>query len=259
MPLFTKTFGLVAGALVVPVFGASIIAANYGYPFLTHLIDVVQGNNTVTVESTNAPNWGRATSMFVPLFSSSATTSTGTAATGLASSTTYTFAIEAFDGNGTTTISAPVTVTTDASNTQAYPEAITLSWSPIAGATGYGICFATSTTITGQSQMFYATTSNQYTFATSTNSIYNPCTNTDTTAFSNIINPIGPTVFNGFNLTATTTKAASTTAVQINGAVVITANATTSACYADTAGTIFYNKANSHEWGCNGVSWSKIF
>jgi hypothetical protein len=259
MPIFTKTFAIIAGVLSVPVFTVAIIGGNYSSPFLTHLVDVIQGANTTTVVSNNAPNWAIGVPMYTPPITSSATSSYGSATSGLASSTTYTFAIAALDGTGTTTLSAPVTVTTDASTTQPYPEAVTLNWTPVNGATSYAIYFATSSKLTSPVQLFYATTSSQYTFATSTGSLYGPYTNTDTTAFSEYINPNGSDVFNDNLLVGTSTKAASTTAVHINGDAVIVAPATTTACESDTAGAIFFNTANSHEWGCNGSTWTKIF
>jgi len=261
MTLFTKTFQIIAGILSVPVLATGVLAANYGSPFLTHLVDVINGSQTNTVVVTNAPNFSFALPITPPIISSIATSSNGSAASGLASSTPYIFEVAALDGSGTTTLINSATITTDASTTQNSPEDIILKWTPENGAMGYAIYFGTSTTIDvgGLAQYFLATTSGQYTFATSTNSLAGSYTNNDTTAFSEILNPAGSDIFNDNLNSATSSRPASTTAVQINGTAVITASGTTTACEADTAGAIFYNAANSHEWGCNGSVWTKIF
>jgi hypothetical protein len=255
MPFLTKTFAIVAGLISVPVFGFAVIGANYQGVILEHLTDIVNGNQTTTVVGTNAPNWSTAAvPLAVPTVTSIATTSAP--ASSLASSTAYTFAVTANDQNGATIISNSLTATTDASSTLMPDENILVSWSAIAGAQGYRVYFATGT-VASFTQYFNATTSGSYNFSTSTGSITGSL-NSDTTAFSTKINPQGPSYVNGNNGTATTTVA-STTALEINGNVRAQSAATTSACYAATAGQVFYNTANSHEWGCNGTSWKVIF
>lgn len=261
MPLFTKTItaGL-AALLSIPIFGSAILGANYASPFLTHLVDIINGANTKVAVSTNAPNWAVGLPIAVPLISSVATSSYGSAASGLASSTPYVFQIAAIDGTGTTTLVGSATITTDASTTQNSPEVLNVKWTPVNGATGYAVFFGTSTAIgTGLTQYFLATTSGQYTFSTSTGSLPGSYTRSETTAFSELLNPGGADIFNDNINNGTSTAAASTTAVEINGTAVITAGGTTTACEADTAGAIFFNQANSHEWGCNGSSWQKVF
>jgi hypothetical protein len=257
---FTITKYIGGAAVSVVVFLTGVIGANYSGAFFTHLAEVVNGSNTQTVVALNAPNWASGISMMPPVISSIATSSNPTAASGLASSTPYIFEVAALDGTGTTTLVTPTTITTDASNTQPLPEDINIKWALVNGATGYAIFFGTSTTIgNGLTQYFLATTSGQYTFSTSSGSLAGSYTKNDTTAFSELLNPNGTDIFNDNLNGATSTRAASTTAVQVNGTAVITAPATTTACESDTAGAIFYNGANSHEWGCNGTAWQKIF
>lgn len=257
MPIFTRTFTIIASLLTVPVFAFGVIGANYNSPFLNHLADIVNGSSTQVVASLNAPNWGYGIPIQSPSITTVASSSFSSAASGLASSTLYYFAVAAVDGNGTTTIASTASFMTDASTTQARPEVINLSWNPVNGATGYAIYFSTTTPTLDQ--YFLATSSNQYAFATSTGSKAGSYTKTDTTAFSELLTPSGPDIFNDNTPLATSSIAASTTAAQFGGTIDATASATTTACEADTAGAVFFNTSNSHEWGCNGTTWTKIF
>jgi hypothetical protein len=262
MPLLTKTFQIVAGLLSIPIFGTAILAGNYASPFVMHLADVVNGTQTTVVAGTNAPNWSIGTPLTQVVAITAASSSYGSAASGLASSTTYSFAIAAVDPTGTTTLSNVLTFTTDASTTQTYPEVINLSWTPVAGATGYAIFEATGTvsSSSGFSQYFIATSSSNYAFSTSTGSLAGSYTKSDTTAFAFKLNPSGPSYIDGGNGTATGTPvAASGTALEINGGFRNTEVGTSTSCDAQTAGVIFYNTSNSHEWGCNGSTWVKIY
>jgi hypothetical protein len=251
MPVFTRIGYLIAGAISVAVFGTSIIGSGYSGVVLTHLADIVNGANTSAVVSTNAPNWEVGTPLPVVQGIAAATSTSGT----LASSTIYNFEVSAVDAQGgTTTVSSIASATTD----QTASDSILVKWGAIPGAVAYAVYFATTST-SSLSQYFYATTSSQYIFATSTGSLSGSYTKLDTTAFSTIVNPAGPSYFEGGNGTATSSPAASTTALQVNGNFVVSAPATTTACYAGTAGAIFYNTSNGHEWGCSGTTWVKIF
>jgi hypothetical protein len=256
--LRNTTIGIGGVAVTVAIYFSAIIGANYQGAILNHLADIVNGNTTTTVVATNAPNWSIGLPITSPTISSIATSSV---ASGLASSTPYIFEVAALDGTGTTTLEGSQSMTSDSASSGQGAEALVIQWTPVNGATGYAIYFATSTTVasTGLGQYFLATTSSQYTFSTSTGSLAGSYTKADTTAFSEILNPAGTDIFNDNLNTATSSKAASTTAVQVNGTAVITAQSTTTACESDTAGAIFYNASNSHEWGCNGTAWTKIF
>lgn len=250
MPIFTKTFAIIAGLLSLPVFGVAVIGASYPSPFLTHLADIVQGGNTSVVMSSNAPNWSIGEPLPTVIAKSAASSSNGTAASGLASSTTYYFAVSALDGTGTTTMSYQLSFTTDASNTQAFPENITIKWANVQGATAYAIFFSTTTPTLDQ--YFLATTTGQYTFATSSNSLAGSYSKSDTTAFSALINPQGMSYINGNNGTATTSMA-STSALELNGAIRAQEQSTStlnSLCYSANFGQIVYNQANGHLWAC---------
>src|SRR5437016_5911666 len=107
MPLFTKVAAGIAALLSIPVFGVAIIGANYSSAILNHLVDIVQGANTNTVVSLNAPNWGNGIPLAVPV-ATTISTSTGSS---LASSTPFSFEIAALDGNGTTTVSNNISQT----------------------------------------------------------------------------------------------------------------------------------------------------
>lgn len=254
MPLLTKTFQIVAGLLIIPVFGTAILAGGYQSPFTFHLADIITGSNTNVVAATNAPNWSVAVPMYQVVSIAAATTTGGT----MASSTTEVFAIAALDGTGTTTLSAPVSATTDASTTLLGSEAYEITWSPVVGATGYAIYFGPTTS--SLANYFLATTTNAFYLASTTvGDLTGSYTKSDTTAFSVKINPQGSSYINGANGTATTTAAASTTAWQINGNIVAISAATTSGCVAADAGQMFYNTSNGHEWGCSGTTWIKIF
>ena len=250
MAAFTRTFAIIAGILSVPVFGFAVIGGNYSSPFLTHLTDIIQGQKTSVVISSNAPNWSTGTPFPTVIATSVASSSNATAASGLASSTKYYFAVSALDGTGTTTMSNQLSFTTDASTTQPRPEDITIKWVNVTGATGYAVYFSTTTPTLDQ--YFLATTTGQFTFSTSTGSIAGTYTKDDSTAFSTLINPQGTSYFNGANGTATTTMASST-ALEINGALRVQEQSTSTAnltCYSGNFGQIFYNQANGHLWAC---------
>lgn len=258
----TKNISIGIGSTVVAVLiylAGGATAANYGGAILTHLVDIVRGSQTSTAVVLNAPAWSFGIPIPTPIATSAATTSYANATSGLASSTPYSFVVAALDGTGTTTISNALTITTDASTTQPKPETINIAWGAVNGATGYAIFFATSSAPTSYSQYFLATTTGTYNFATSTGSIAGTNTLTVGTAFTELLNPNGPDVFNDNASSATSSVAASTTVAQFGGIINASASATTSACESDTAGAIFYNTANSHEWGCNGTAWTKIF
>lgn len=245
----------------VAVFLSSILGTGYSGGILEHIEDVVTGTKTVPVVTLNAPNWEFGLSIIPPVITSVSTSSNPNATSGLASSTPYVFEIAALDGVGTTSLISSTTIMTDASTTQTKPENIILNWTPVNGATGYAIFFATSTTVSssGLSQYFYATTSGTYDFSTSTGSLAGSYTRQTSTAYSELINPSGTDIFNDNLNTSTSSLPASTTAVQINGTAVISASATTTACESDTAGAIFFNSTSKNEWGCNGSVWTKIF
>ena len=259
-----KTLSIGIGGAVIGVaiyFGATgaTTAPNYSSAILTHLVDIVNGKTTVTAVVLNAPNWSFAEPQFTPISSSIATSSYKDATSGLASSTTWFFGVAALDVSGTTTISDIKTITTDASTTQTKPEVINYSWTPVIGASGYAVYF--STTTPKLNQYFYATTTGQFMFSTSTGSLSGSNTQTDTTAFSTWFNPIGPDYVNGGNGTATTSPVASTTAFQVNGAIaVISQSTTTPNCQQSNNGQMFYNVSNSHLWLCQGAgpAWTLI-
>lgn len=249
MPLFIKSV-LITALLSIPILGGAVIGANYPSPILTHLVDIINGPNTSTHIVANAPNWAFATPLPTVQGLTAATSTGGT----LASSTTYTFGVAALGRQGTTTIQNTTSVTTafGAATTN-----INLTWSAVAGAQGYAVFFATGTPSV-LDQYFYASTTNAYNFSTSSGSLAGSYTNSDTTAFNDVINPVGPSYILGNNGTATTTVASSS-ALEVNGNLRTTSNGTTTNCYAGTAGAVFFNTANKHEWGCDGTNWNKIF
>jgi hypothetical protein len=259
--LKSVSIGVGGIAVSVLVYFGAITGGSYQGSILTHLVDLIQGSVTQTTVAVNSPAWSMGIPMQPPIISSVATSSNGSATSGLASSTPYVFQVAAIDSNGgTTTLGLSATITTDASTTQSSPEDLVLKWTPVNGATGYAIFFGTSTAVgSGLTQYFYATTSGQFTFSTSTGSLPGSFTINDSTAFSELINPLGTEVFNDSINNATSSRPASTTAMQINGTAVMSASATTTACESDTAGAVFFNTANKHEWGCDGTTWNKIF
>lgn len=244
---------------IITIFFGAVIGTGSTFPILDHIANIVQGPNTRTVAALNAPNWGIGQPLATPAIASVATTTGGT----LASSTPISFEVSALDGDGTTTTSLPTTITTDAAGTLG-AEAISLSWSPVTGAQGYAV-FVSTTTPANYNEYWLATSTNgvanaSYTYtSTSTSAVSGSYTKDDTTAFSNRIIPGSNSFFNGSSFGFGTSSPASSTPVDINGYVRATAQATSTACYAATAGVIFYNAANSHEWGCNGTAWTKIF
>jgi hypothetical protein len=264
MPLFTKTVAGLAALISIPVFGASVIGANYFSPVLSHLVDIINGSSTQTVASLNAPNWSSGIPLAQPVGLSAATSTSGGT---LASSTAFTIAIAATDGTGTTTLSSAVTTTTDASTSP--NEEIQITWPAVPGATGYSIYVATGTSATF-SQYFTATSTNgvantSFTLSSTTGTLPGTNAQTDTTAFATKINPSSQSYLNGGGLQVLgqtrvgTTTAASSTELEINGYVRAQRSATSTECYAATAGEMFFNSSNSHAWGCNGVNWVKIF
>jgi len=259
MPLFIKST-LLAALLSIPVFGTAVIGANYPSPILHHLVDIVNGGNTQTIASLNAPNWSVGIPLASPAGIAAATSTGGT----LASSTAFYFQVAALDGFGTTTVSETANATTQTGATNS----IRVTWGTVSGATGYAIYFSTSTA-TNFTQYFFATSTNgipntAYTFATSTGSLAGMNTLTDSTAFATKINPLGASFLDGGGAQILgqtkigTTTAASSTQLEVNGYLRTSLSATSTACYSETAGEVFYNTSNSHLWGCNGTSWIKI-
>lgn len=253
-PLFLNT------ALgIISIFFSAITGASYPGAILNHVVDIIQGQNTHTIVAQNAPNWGFGEPLTTPQFSTIATTTGGT----LASSTPIYFEVAALDGDGTTTISTPTSITTDAAGVLS-AESINLSWSPVTGAQGYAI-FVSTTTPANYNLYWLATSTNgianaTFTYtSTSTSAHSGAITGSDTTAYSNRILPGFNSFFNGGAFGFGTSTPASSTPVDINGYVRASVSATTTACYAATAGVVFFNAANSHEWGCNGTAWTKIF
>jgi hypothetical protein len=258
--LRNTTIGVGGAAVVVAIYFSGIIGANYQGAILNHLASIVQGQNTKTIVAQNAPNWGSGQPLATPQIASIATTTGGS----LASSTPISFEVAALDGDGTTTASTPPSVTTDASSTLLGAEAINLSWSPVVGAQGYAI-FVSTTTPASYNLYWLATSTSgvpntTFTFTSTSTPLTGSYTKEDTTAFSNRLMADGSKSFlNSGPIGVGTSTPASSTPIDINGYVRATRQSTSTACEADTAGVVFYNAANSHEWGCNGISWQKIF
>jgi len=265
MPLYTKIVGLVAGGVAVAVFGSTIIGANYSGAVLHHLVDTTNGTTTATAVVPNAPNWAYGQPLPTPYISSTATSSHANAASGLASSTSYTFQVAAIGLNGgTTTLSSPATVTTDASTTQPRPEDIIIKWAAVPGTAGYAVYFATSSAITAaNSQYFYSTTTGQYDFSTSTGSLAGYYAGTDSTAFRTLLSPTGTSYIAGGSDTSTSTALASSSALEVTGSIRVQQKATTTNevnCYAAINGQMFFNAANGHLWICEGAgpTWTLV-
>ena len=244
---------------IITIFFSAVIGTGSTFPILDHVANIVHEQNTRTLAALNAPNWGFGEPLATPSISTIATTTGGT----LASSTPISFEVSAIDNDGTTTVSTPTTISTDAPGTLG-AEAINLTWSPVTGAQGYAI-YVSTTTPTSYIEYWLATSTNgipnaSYTYtSTSTNALSGSYAKDDTTAFSNRIIPGSNSFFNGGNVGFGTSTPASSTPVDINGYVRASRSATSTACEADTAGVMFYNAANQHEWGCNGSVWTKIF
>jgi len=256
MPLFTRTIAIIAGVIAVPVFGYSVIGSYYNTQSVidTHLAELVNGTNTSVVVSTNAPNWSIGTPLATPILNTAATSTGGS----MASSTTVYFGVSALDGTGTTTMSNILSVTTDSAASLLPAEGFELTWQNVIGATGYAIFFGSSPT--ALNNYFYATTSGAYYMASSTlNALTGSYTKTDTTAFSVLFNPYGPDYISNSTTTATSTPVNGNNALQVSGNFAATSNGTTTVCNAASAGSVFYNLQNSHEWGCNGTAWTKVF
>jgi hypothetical protein len=254
------TLGLGGAVTTIAIFFSSIIGGNYQGLILNHVASIVQGQNTRTVVSLNAPNWGIGQPLATPQIASFATTTGGT----LASSTPLSFEVAALDGDGTTTVSLPISITTDASTTGNVSEAIKLSWSPVVGAQGYAIYVSTTTPALYNTYWLATSTggvpNTGFTFTSTSTPLAGSYTKDDTTAFANRVMSDGSkSYFNGGSFGFGTSTPASSTPVDINGYTRASLPATSTACYAGTAGVTFYNTANSHEWGCNGTAWVKIF
>jgi hypothetical protein len=256
MPLFTKVISAgIAALLSIPVFGSAIIGANYSSPILTHLADIVSGNNTSVVAALNAPNWSFGIQLSQVAGVSAATT-TGTTA----SSTSFVFAVAALDGTGTTTLSAAVVQATDANGNA--NEGFQLSWGAVPGASGYAVYFATSSSATAVlTQYFNATSTNgipntSYTFATSTGSLTGSYTKADPTAYSVKLNPLGASYLNGGNLGISTTSPVAT--IDVASGTLRAYSISTSTCAAANDGSIFYNAKDKHLYVCEATTWQLI-
>src|ERR1700682_5078246 len=178
---------------VVSIFFTAVIGTSSTFPILDHIANIVQGSNTRTLVALNAPNWGFGQPLATPAIATIATTTGGT----LASSTPISFEIAALDGDGTTTVSLPTSLTTDAAGTLG-AEAINLSWSPVAGGQGYAIYVSTTTPANYNVYWLATSTSGTFTYtSTSTGALTGSYTKEDTTAFSTRILPGSNSFFNG--------------------------------------------------------------
>jgi hypothetical protein len=247
-------------AASIAIFFSSIIGANYPGLILSHLASLVQGQNTRTVVALNAPNWGFGQPLATPQISSFATSTGGT----LASSTPISFEVAALDGDGTTTVSTPISITTDAASASLGAESVNLSWSPVVGAQGYAIYVSTTTPPLYNTYWLATSTAGipntSFAFTSTSTPLAGSYTKEDTTAFANRFMADGSkSFFNAGPIGFGTSTPASSTPIDISGYVRASLPATSTACFAGTAGVVFYNTSNSHEWGCNGTAWTKIF
>lgn len=257
---FLKTISVGLGGVLatVAIYSTGIIGANYPSGILTHLLDIVNGSQTRTVIATNAPNWATGTqiSQIVNVTASVATGGT------LASSTAFSFAVAAIDVNGgTTTLSTPVSASVPLYSSTS---SINVIWPSVRGAIGYAVFTATGTVSTagGFSQYFYATSTNatttKFTMTTTTGSLAGNFTSSDGTAFSTFVDPQGPSFIegNGF-LSATSSPIATSTSLQLNGAIRAYSSAT-STCAANNDGAIFYHSRDKHLYVCEVGTWQII-
>ena len=260
-PLFTRNNTIVAGIIAVAVYGTAVIGTNYAGGILEHLSDIVQGKNTTTVASLNAPNWSFGIPLATPVETSVASSSYTNNTSGLASSTTYYFAVAALDDTGTTSVSNTLSFTTDASTTQHVPEQITVKWNAITGANAYAVFF--STTTTALNQYFLATSTNgtpnnQYVFATSTGSIAGTYSKPDTTAYAVKINPLGNSHIYNYDLMLgfPTTSPAAT--IDVASGTVRSYSVSTTTCGNTNRGAFFYNLNNDHLRLCQVAGWAVV-
>ncbi len=256
MPLFTKNT-LIAALLAIPVFGTAIIAANYPSAILTHLVDIINGDNTQTVVSLNAPNWSSGIPLATPVGISAATSTGGT----MASSTPVYFAVAALDGTGTTTISNVLSATTDASSTVLAAEGFNVSWSAVQGATGYAVYIGSSAS--NLTSYFLATSTNGtpnrtiYIASTTANALTGSNTLADTTAFSVKINPLGTSFFNGGKIGVGTSSPLAN--LDVASGTVRAIGASTSTCNSTNAGAIQFQSTSGHFYGClSSGTWKQL-
>lgn len=257
MPTFTRTYQIIAGVLSIPVIGIAIIGTQYTSPFLTHLAEIVNGNQTATIVSTNAPNWSFGMPLAQVVGVSVATTS-GT----LASSTPFSITVAALDGIGTTTLSSAVTQSTDATGLP--NQGLNITWASVPGATGYAIFEATGTvsTANGFSQYFYATSTSgvpntQYTLSTTTGSLAGAYTKSDTTAFAIKFNPLGNSYFGGGKLGVGTSSPLEQ--IDVASGTIRAIGSATSTCNAQNAGSIQFQATSGHFYGClTSGTWQQL-
>lgn len=250
--------GAIAGVLI---YATAITGSSYQGVIHTHLVDLIQGAQTKTEVVQNAPNWSFGTPMTSPIAPTIAST-TAPSVGDMASSTQYTIGIAASDKDGTTTMLQTNTFTTAASTTKQSHISLQVSWPRINGAQRYIVYFATGTPST-LSQYFYATTTdgvanNFFTIATTSGSLAGSPP-TDSSALTTRINPLGSSYLLGGSLGVGTSTPATSTPVDVNGYFRATNQGTSTACYSGTAGAMFFNPKNGHEWGCDGTTWNRIF
>lgn len=219
--------------------GAIIAAVIVGIPLLVSAAFFTKGFNPITIS----------TGLTVPVIALPVASTTGS----LYGNTTLYFEITAVDAAGNQTNVSNQLATTTLNNSVGF----NLSWSPVAGATGYNVWFSTTTPAVF-AQYFQATTSGAYDFTSTSTPTYASAPSTNNASVVSLTSQGSSFVYGG-NGTATTTAAASTSALTVNGNFVASSPATTTNCYSGTAGAVFYNTSNSHLWGCNGTAWQKIF
>lgn len=148
--------------------------------------------NLFTILGTKiVPNYS-SWSINIPLSQPTNVAAVSTAGSVKANSPLY-FEITATNGTGTTTASSEIATTTNSTGTQGF----VISWTAVPGATNYFVNFGT-TTPGSENAYFLATTTNQYTFtSTSTPVAYGPVPGSPSSFAVQIGNGINPISVNG--------------------------------------------------------------
>lgn len=187
-----------------------------------------------------------AVELSAPTVSAVATSSAG----GSMATGTYYYVIVARDGQGTTTRSAQVT----AANIKGPSGSVGLYWSAIQGATSYSVYRTSTSTLYATPSFVFSTTT---TAATDTlASLAAGAPQSYTNAYSVKISASSSSWLIGGNLGLGTTSPS--IKLDVNGYVRGYQTATSTSCTSDITGAMFYNAANSHFWGCNGITWTRL-
>jgi hypothetical protein len=191
------------------------------------------------------PTWSVNIPLSPPQSFTAASSTTGGSLT--VSNTPIYFQIVASNGSGTTTPSTELSTTTTTGSSQ-----IIFNWTPVPGASAYGVFFST-TSPGAENAFFYATTTNQYDFTSTSSPIFATPPGFPSAFAVQLTNATSSLSVNNVNLApfATTTVAIGGNALGAGGC----STATSTLAYNNTVSSSTVFMTTAQKYPGSGVVW----